>query len=272
MSTRVFRSKFSSVLVFMGLGSFLIAPPILLMIFGGDAAGAGIALLFVTGIPGICMLLFGLAFRGLRITISEDFIDLHLPRAGAWGLFPWQVRYVRLTWSNLKQVDVKSRPNPMVLGGIEYLTFLRSPSGDFYFNSVWFSDYDELYREILEHCQAPTTSEDLTQPPIPGIQRCYCPIESCQHDHARVWLDWTGSADIDCLLCATGRPFWQAPRSLGSRPSVGNCLTWLARHPHVIAISPTDIGACGPTTIFVKATTRLSCLAVSSRKLIILVL
>lgn len=221
MSTRVFRSKFSSVLVFMGLGSFLIAPPILLMIFGGDAAGAGIALLFVTGIPGICMLLFGLAFRGLRITISKDFIDLHLPRAGAWGLFPWQVRYVRLTWSNLKQVDVKSRPNPMVLGGIEYLTFLRSPSGDFYFNSVWFSDYDELYREILEHCQAPTTSEDLTQPPIPGSSGAIA--RSNLASMTMRGCGWTGLVLLTLIACCAllvvlfGKPQdrWGAAQALG---------------------------------------------------------
>ncbi|MCA9234572.1 MAG: hypothetical protein KDA44_03845 [Planctomycetales bacterium] len=161
----VYRSNRGRFLILPLMGVPLLAFPLLVLAYGGDAREAGIVLFVVMSLPGLLLLLIGAAYLRLRVTVGDEVVDVSLPRAGSTPWFPWLVRSAQIPWSAVRGIDVQSRGNPYAPGGIERLTFLRTDDGDYYLNSIWFPRFDELLAELTRRGGAEITETDLDAPP-----------------------------------------------------------------------------------------------------------
>ncbi len=108
--------------------------------------------------PGLFLFLVGITMTMQFVAVdgatNPPRVSFRLPKAGSAPLAPMMLNYRTMNANAISRVDVVLRPNSAAVGGCERLYHLRTNDGDYYFNSVWFSNwilFDEfLVRQEIE--------------------------------------------------------------------------------------------------------------------------
>lgn len=153
--------------VFACAAILLGVPLTLAAVLRGEQFGVAIILMLVMGLPGLFMLLMGLAYWKLRVELGPDAATFTTTRVGKTPWLPWQVKTKTVPYSNITRIDLKERGNPYAPNQLERLAFVRSDKGDFYLNSVWFPKFDELLATLVAATGVETSDEDLDAQPAP---------------------------------------------------------------------------------------------------------
>lgn len=116
--------------------------PVLLACFGERNAAFTIG--WIIALPVVLLLSIGITIRMVQVRIRRSqesvSVSIRLPRAGSVPLLPTMLHSHVFMPNEISRVDVIVRPNSAAVDGSEQLYHLRTDFGDYYFNSMWFSN------------------------------------------------------------------------------------------------------------------------------------
>jgi len=130
-----------------GIFSFLL-PLFIFWIQVPNAPRTGLVLSMLMGPIGVGITLIGIAYFRLRIETSEQGLRVALPATGSDPWFPWLVKRVTISWSEIIGIDTSQRPWVHAPYGVERRVVLRTQQGDYHLNSIWFREFDAIVGTI----------------------------------------------------------------------------------------------------------------------------